>query len=88
MKKVFTILFALFLLSCKQDQSCYECIIKFTITIKDSGGTDSFSIEDTQSKCDLTESEIRAYETANSDSITYINGDVRIDTIIVTTCKK
>jgi hypothetical protein len=88
MKKVFTILFALFLLSCKQDQACYECNTKFKITIRDSGGTDTFSIEDTRTKCDVTESEIRAFETANSDSVTYINGDTRIDTVFVTTCKK
>lgn len=88
MKKVFTIILALFLFSCNQDQTCYECTTTFTITIKDSGGTDTFSISDTRSKCDVTESEIRAFETANSDSVTYINGEVRIDTVFVTTCKK
>jgi hypothetical protein len=88
MKKFFIIIFTLFLFSCKLDQTCYTCTTTFTITIKDSGGTDTFSIEDTRSKCDVTESEIRAFETANSDSVTYINGDVRIDTVFVTTCKK
>lgn len=88
MKKVFIIIFTLFLFSCNQDQTCYTCTTTFTITIEDPGGTDSFSIEDTRSKCDVTESEIRAFETANSDSVTYINGDVRIDTVFVTTCKK
>ncbi len=59
-----------------------------TITVKDSGGTDSFSIEDTRSKCDFTESEIREFEKNNSDTVTYINGEVRIDTVTVTVCKR
>lgn len=88
MKKVFTIIFALFLFSCNQDQTCYECTTTLTITIKDSGGTDSFSISDIRSKCDVTESEIRAFETANTDSVTYINGELRIDTVTVTICKR
>jgi hypothetical protein len=88
MKKVFVIIFALLLFSCNQDKTCYDCTTRITITIKDSGGKDSFSVADTRSKCDVTDSEIRAYETANTDSVTYINGDLRIDTVTVTTCKK
>jgi len=88
MKKFFVIIFALLLFSCNQDQTCYDCITTITITIIDSGGKDSFSVADTRSKCDVTDSEIRAYETATSDSVTYINGDLRIDTVIVTVCKK
>jgi hypothetical protein len=88
MGKVFVIIFALLLFSCNQDQTCYDCTTTITITIKDSGGKDSFSVSDTRSKCDVSDSEIRAYETANSDSVTYINGDVRIDTVIITVCKK
>jgi uncharacterized lipoprotein YajG len=88
MKKVFPIIFTLFLFSCNQDQTCYECTTTFTISITDSGGTDTFSISDKRSKCDVTESEIKAFETAHTDSVTYINGDVRIDTVYVTTCKK
>jgi hypothetical protein len=88
MRKVFVIIFALLLFSCNQDQTCYDCTTTITITIKDSGGKDSFSVSDIRSKCDVTDSEIRAYETANTDSVTYINGDVRIDTVIMTVCKK
>jgi hypothetical protein len=88
MRKVFVIIFALLLFSCNQDQTCYDCTTTITITIKDSGGKDSFSVSDIRSKCDVTDSEIRAYETANTDSVTYINGDVRIDTVIITVCKK
>jgi len=88
MKTVFVIIFALLLFSCNQDQTCYDCTTTITITITDSGGKDSFSVADKRSKCDLTDSEIRAYETAITDSVTYINGDVRIDTVTVTVCKK
>ena len=88
MKKFFVIIFALLLFSCNQDQTCYDCTTTITITIIDSGGKDSFSVADTRSKCDVTDSEIRAYETATTDSVTYINGNVRIDTVTVTVCKK
>lgn len=88
MKKALTILLALFLFSCKQDQSCYECTTTITVTITDSEGKNSWSVSDKQSQCDLTESEIKEYEIANKDSVTYINGQVRIDTVTVTTCKK
>ena len=53
-----------------------------------SGGKDSFSVSDTRSKCDITESEIREFEKANTDTVTYINGDVRIDTVTVTALQK
>lgn len=88
MKKVFIIIFTLFLISCKQDQTCYTCTTTITVTIKDPGGTDSFSIEDTRSKCDFTESEIREFEKNNSDTVTFINGELRIDTVTVTVCKR
>jgi hypothetical protein len=88
MKKVFVIIFALLFYSCNQDQTCYDCATTITITIKDSAGKDSFSVTNSLSKCDVTDSEIRAYEAANSDSVTYINGDLRIDTVTVTVCKK
>ena len=88
MKKILTFLFAISLFSCKQDQSCYECTTTIKITIIDSEGKDTWSVSDKQSKCDVTESEIREYEIANTDSVTYTNGQARIDTVIVTTCKK
>jgi ABC-type metal ion transport system substrate-binding protein len=88
MNKVLTILLALFLFSCKQDQSCYKCTTTITITITESEETNSWSVSDERSNCDLTESKIREYEIANTDSVTYINGQVRIDTVTVTTCKK
>jgi hypothetical protein len=37
---------------------------------------------------DVTESEIREFEIANTDSVTYINGQVRIDTVTITLCTK
>jgi hypothetical protein len=87
MKKGFIIFFLIFLYSCNLNQTCYDCTTTISITIKDSGGTDTFSVSDTKSKCDLTESEIRAYEAACTDSVTYINGETRIDTVMVTICK-
>jgi len=88
MKKVLTILFTLFLFSCKQDQSCYECTTTITVTITDSEGKNTWSASDDRTRCDVTESEIREFEIANTDSVTYINGQVRIDTVTVTLCTK
>jgi predicted peptidase len=88
MKEVFIMILALFLFSCNRDQTCYSCTTTFTVTIKDSGGIDSFSISDTRSKCDVNENEIREFEKNNSDSVTYINGELRIDTVTVTVCKR
>jgi len=88
MRKFLAIIFTLFLFSCKQDETCYTCKTTITVTIKDSGGTDSFSITDTRSKCDFSDSEIREFEKNNSDTVTYINGELRIDTVIVTLCKR
>ena len=88
MKEALIIIFTLFLLSCNKDQKCYSCTTTFTITIRDSGGTDSFSIADTRSKCDFNESEIREFEKNNSDTVTFINGELRIDTVTVTVCKR
>jgi hypothetical protein len=88
MKKVIIIIFTLFLLSCNKDQNCYTCTTTFTITIKDSGGTDSFTISDSRNKCDFTGSEIREFEKNNSDTVTYVNGELRIDTVTITVCKR
>lgn len=88
MRNVLIIIFTFFLFSCNQDEPCYSCKTTITVTIKDSGGTDSFSIDDTRSKCDFTEIEIREFEKNNSDTVTYINGEVRIDTVTVTVCKR
>ena len=88
MKKVIIIIFTLLLFSCNKDQTCYSCTTTFTITIKDSGGTDSFTISDSRTKCNFTESEIREFEKDNSDTVTYINGELRLDTVTVTVCRK
>ncbi|HBC78019.1 MAG TPA: hypothetical protein DEO60_04825 [Bacteroidales bacterium] len=88
MRKVLFIIAIFFLFSCNKDENCFSCTTTFTITIKDPGGTDSFSVEDKRKKCDFTESQIREFEKNNSDTITYINGELRIDTVIVTICKR
>lgn len=88
MRKLLIILFALFLFSCKKDPGCFRCTTTITINIKDGNESNSWSASDTRSKCDVTESEIREYEISNTDSVTYINGSVRIDTVTIMVCKK
>lgn len=88
MKKILIILLSVLLFSCKKDQACYKCTTTFTIAYKDSQGTNTWDVSDTRNKCDATESEIREYEINNSDTITYTNGELSIDTVIVTVCKK
>lgn len=88
MKKVIIILLTVFLFSCKKDPACYKCTTTITITYKDSHGTYSWDVSDTRSRCDVTESEIREYERNNSDTVTYTNGELSIDTATITVCKK
>lgn len=88
MKNVFLILFSLFLFSCNHDKDCYDCKTTITITITDPEGKNTWSASDDRRKCDLTSSEISEFEKANSDSVTYTNGPVRIDTVTVTLCSK
>jgi hypothetical protein len=88
MKKVLIILFTVVLFSCKKDPTCYKCTTTFTITYKDSQGIYTWDVSDTRTKCDVTESEIREYEINNSDTVTYTNGELSIDTLTLTVCKK
>jgi alkaline phosphatase len=88
MKIVSIILFALFYFSCSPDHPCYDCTTTITITITDPDGKNTWQASDDRRKCDVTESEIREFEKANSDSVTYTNGPVRIDTVTVTLCSK
>jgi len=88
MKIVSIILSALFFFSCNPDPSCFDCTTTITITITDPEGKNTWSASDDRRKCDVTESEIREFEKANTDSVTYINGPVRIDTVTVTLCSK
>ena len=87
MKFTLIILFSLFIFSCR-DHSRYECTTTITVTITDPEGKNSWSASDDRRKCDVTESEIREFEIANTDSVTYFNGPVRIDTVTVTLCSK
>jgi hypothetical protein len=88
MRKVLIILLAVFLFSCNKDPDCYKCTTKITVTIKEGEESNSWSVSDTRSKCDLTENAIREYEINNTGSVTYINGGVRIDTVTITFCTK
>ena len=88
MKTIIFIIFSVFLFSCNRDQSCYDCTTTITITITDPEGINSWSASDDRRKCDMTVNEISEFESANSDSVTYINGPVRIDTVTVTLCSK
>jgi len=88
MKNFLLILFSLFLFSCNPDKGCYDCKTTITITITDPEGKNTWSASDDRRKCDMTGSEISEFEKANSDSVTYINGPVRIDTVTVTLCSK
>lgn len=88
MKPILIIIFSAFLFSCNRDQSCYDCTTTITVTITDPEGKNSWSASDNRRKCDMTLNEITEFESANSDSVTYFNGPVRIDTVTVTLCKK
>ena len=88
MRKAIAFLFAVFLLSCNKDSGCYDCKITTTITIKDGEESYSYSVSDTQTKCELSEEEIKEYETNNTGASTYTNGSVRIDTVFFTVCTK
>jgi len=88
MKPILIFIFSVFLFSCNRDQSCYDCTTTITVTITDPEGKNTWSASDDRRKCDLTENEIREFEIANTDSVTYFNGPVRIDTLTVTLCTK
>ena len=88
MKTIIFIIFSVFLFSCNRDQSCFDCTTTITITITDPEGKNRWSASDDRRKCDMTAAEITEFESANSDSVTYFNGPVRIDTVTVTLCTK
>jgi hypothetical protein len=89
MKKLLPILFMLFFTSCREKEAdCYNCTTTFTITAKYGAEIQTVTISDTREVCDQTDEMIREYERINTDSTTYINGDVRLDTVIVTLCTR
>lgn len=88
MRKVFITLVSVFLFSCNSDTGCYDCKTTITITIQDSGESYSHAVSDTQTKCDLSEDEIREYERNNTGASSYTNGSLRFDTVMVTICSK
>jgi hypothetical protein len=88
MRKVLILFFAVFLFSCNKDSDCYKCKTTITINIKEAEESYTWSASDTRTKCDATEAEIKEYEINNTDTITYINGTVTVDTVIITVCKK
>ena len=88
MRKVLVFLFAVFILSCNKDAGCYDCKITITITIKDGEESYSYAVSDTQTKCELSDDEIKEYEKNNTGASTYTNGSLSIDTVMVTVCTK
>ena len=88
MRKVFITLLAVFLFSCNRDTGCYDCETTITVTIQDSEESYSHSVSDIQTKCDLSENEIREYEKNNTGASSYNNGSLRFDTVMVTVCTK
>ncbi len=86
MKKVLWILFVLLFFSCNNDSGCYECTTTFKIIVNDGEKEESYTVSDTREMCDKTEAEIRQYELENSDTTTYYNGNMRIDTLTLTKC--
>jgi hypothetical protein len=88
MRKVLLLFFVFFIFSCNKDAGCYDCKTTITINVKDSEETYSYAVTDTQTKCDLSDDEIRDYEKNNTGASTYTNGSLTIDTVIVTFCTK
>jgi len=88
MTKALILLFAVFILSCNRDAGCYDCKTTITITIKDGEESSSYSVSDTQTKCELSDDEIKEYEKNNTAASTYSNGSLSIDTVMVTVCTK
>jgi hypothetical protein len=88
MRKVLVFLFAVFILSCNKDAGCYDCKITITINVKDGEESYSYSVVDTQTKCELSDDEIKEYENNNTGASTYTNGSLSIDTVMVTVCTK
>jgi len=86
MKKMIWILFVLPLFSCNNDSGCYECTTTFQIIVNDGEKEESYTVSDTREMCYKTEAEIRQYELENSDTTTYYNGNMRIDTLTLTKC--
>jgi len=88
-KKILPLFLALMLFSCREKETeCYDCTTTFTITARYGTESQTVNISDTREVCDQTEEQIREYERLNTDSTTYSNGDVRIDTVVITLCTK
>ncbi len=82
MKKL--LFLSLFLLSCEKDTRCWDCEVTTTYT------STHFMTETVISKervCDMTEAEIRAYETDKYSFITIKIGSTTATTNIVYKCK-
>jgi hypothetical protein len=88
MRKVFITLLSVFLFSCNSDTGCYDCKTTITVTIKESEESYSHAVSDIQTKCGLSEDEIREYERNNTGASSYTNGSLRFDTVMVTVCSK
>lgn len=87
--KLLPLLLVLLSFSCREKESeCYNCITTFTITARYGTESQTVTISDTRKVCDQTEDQVREYERINTDSTTYSNGDVRIDTVVITLCTK
>lgn len=87
--KILPLFLVILLFSCrKKDSDCYECTTTFKIYTRIGAESEIITISDTREKCDQTEDQIREYENMNTDSTTYINGDVRIDTVVTTLCTR
>ncbi|MDX9947247.1 MAG: hypothetical protein RBS38_07770 [Bacteroidales bacterium] len=86
MKKMLWVLFAMLLFSCNNDSDCYECTTTFEIIVNDSEKIESYTVSAKREMCNSTEAEIRQYELDNSDTTVYYNGNMRIDTLMVTKC--
>ena len=85
----FAVFLVLLLSTCNEKESdCYECTTTFKIKTRVGAETETVTISDTREKCGQTEDQIREYENLNTDSATYYNGDVRIDTIVITRCTR
>jgi len=89
MKKLLPLIFIVLFAACKEKVTdCYNCTTTFTITAKYGTESQTVTISDTREVCDQSEEQIREYERINTDSTTYINGDVRLDTVIITLCTR
>lgn len=88
-KKLLPLILTLIVFSCREKETdCFSCTTTFTIYARYGSESQTISISDTREVCDMTEDQIREYERYNSDTTVYINGDVRLDSMMVTLCTR